>query len=109
MRPLTDYELLPESINHLLDDLVALLDNTDTRQLRKEILEYAMPKLKELYQSPTTNSRFLRSYCLAHLRHGQVHWLLHKRAEPVPRPQPRQHQTRHSQPQPLRLKSCRTR
>jgi predicted helicase len=37
VRPLTDYELLPESINHLLDDLVALLDNTDTRQLRKEI------------------------------------------------------------------------
>jgi serine/threonine protein kinase/tetratricopeptide (TPR) repeat protein len=79
---LSQADLALTTLNQLTNRLQFELDETPGgRQLRKELLEYAMPKLKELYQSPTTNSRLLRSYCLAHLRRGQVHWLLHERAE----------------------------
>ncbi|HEV3383937.1 MAG TPA: serine/threonine-protein kinase, partial [Gemmata sp.] len=70
------------ALNQLTYRLQKELDETPGgRHLRKEIFEYAMPKLKNLYQSPTTNPRFLRTYCVAYSQLGKLHWLLLDREE----------------------------
>ena len=75
-------DLAITALNQLTYRLQKELDETPGgRHLRKELLEYAMPKLKHIYQSPTTNPRYLRTYCAAYSQLGKLHWLLLDREE----------------------------
>ncbi len=79
---LSQNDLALRAMNQLTFHLQMELEETPGgRHLRKEMLEYAVPKLKLLYQSPTTNPRFLRSYCAAHIQLADLHWLLLERDE----------------------------
>jgi tRNA A-37 threonylcarbamoyl transferase component Bud32 len=79
---LSQNDLALRAMNQLTFHLQMELEETPGgRHLRKELLEYAIPKLKLLYQSPTTNPRFLRSHCAAHIQLADLHWLLLERDE----------------------------